>query len=75
MILWYMSKEVEDKVTHKIRQTFSFWSKLIVTGNASPNVCQNPSQSSILLHNGEPAWQPLTSTLNVTPPMVELLDG
>lgn len=26
-ILWYMSKEVEDEVTHEIRQTFSFWSK------------------------------------------------
>jgi hypothetical protein len=74
-ILWYMSKEVEDEVTHEIRQIFSFWSKLMVTGDASPNVCQYPSQTSILSRNGEPAWQPLTSTLDVAPPTVELLDG
>ena len=38
---------------------------------------QNPLQTSILLHNGEPVWQwqPLMSTLDVAPPMVELLDG
>jgi hypothetical protein len=74
-ILWYMSKEVEDEVTHEIRQTFSFWSKLMVTGDASPDVCQYPSQTSVLSRNGEPAWQPLTSTLDVAPPTVELLDG
>jgi hypothetical protein len=53
MILWYISKEVEDEVTHEIRQTFSFWSKLMVTGDTSPDVCQNPLQTSILSHNGE----------------------
>ncbi|KAL3806111.1 hypothetical protein ACHAXA_010709 [Cyclostephanos tholiformis] len=74
-LLWYMSKEVEDEVTREIKQTFSFWAKLLVTGDASPDVCQYPSQTSILSRNGEPAWQHLTSTLDVAPPTVELLDG
>jgi hypothetical protein len=74
MILWYMSKEVEDEVMHK-KQTFTFWAKLLVTGDASPDLCQYPLQTSILSRNGEPAWQHLTSTLDVAPPMVELLDG
>ncbi|KAL7548467.1 hypothetical protein ACHAWF_011748 [Thalassiosira exigua] len=74
-ILWYMSKEVEDESSHEITQNFSFWAKLLVTGDANPDVCQYPSQTSILSRNGDPAWQPLTNTVNVTPPIVELLDG
>eukprot|EP00584_Thalassiosira_punctigera_P006558 CAMPEP_0172537704 /NCGR_PEP_ID=MMETSP1067-20121228/9259_1 /TAXON_ID=265564 ORGANISM="Thalassiosira punctigera, Strain Tpunct2005C2" /NCGR_SAMPLE_ID=MMETSP1067 /ASSEMBLY_ACC=CAM_ASM_000444 /LENGTH=521 /DNA_ID=CAMNT_0013323059 /DNA_START=115 /DNA_END=1680 /DNA_ORIENTATION=- len=74
-ILWYMSKEIEDESSHQITQNFSFWAKLLVTGDATPDVCQYPSQSSILSRNGEPAWQPLTNTMDVIPPIVELLDG
>mmetsp|Transcript_2337 Transcript_2337/g.3436 ORF Transcript_2337/g.3436 Transcript_2337/m.3436 type:complete len:143 (-) Transcript_2337:280-708(-) len=74
-ILWYMSKEIEDETSHQISQDFSFWAKLLVTGDATPDVCQYPSQSSILSRNGEPAWQPLTSTADVMPPIVDLLDG
>ena len=74
-ILWYMSKEVEDKSTQKVKQSFSFWAKLLVTHGTSPDMCQYPSQTSILSHNGKPAWQHLTSTVDVAPPMVEFLDG
>ncbi|KAL7531136.1 hypothetical protein ACHAXR_003867 [Thalassiosira sp. AJA248-18] len=74
-ILWYMSKEVEDETSHEIVQNFSFWAKLLVTGDATPDVCQYPSQTSVLARNGETAWQPLTNTVNVATPIVELLDG
>ena len=70
-----MSKEVEDETTHEISQTFSFWAKLMVTGDASPDVCRYPSQTSVLSRNGEPAWQSLSSTVDMAPPIVELLDG
>lgn len=73
-ILWYMSKEVEDESTREITQCFSFWAKLHVTGDATPDVCQYPSQTSILSRNGDPAWQHLSNTLDVAPPTVELLD-
>ena len=69
-----MSKEVEDETTH-ISQTFSFWAKLLVTGDATPNVCQYPSTTGVLSRNGDPAWQCLTNTLNSEVPIVELLDG
>eukprot|EP00804_Cyclotella_cryptica_P002095 CCRYP_006516-RA/>CCRYP_006516-RA protein AED:0.09 eAED:0.09 QI:225/1/1/1/0.5/0.33/3/96/542 len=71
-ILWYMSKEVEDEATHEISQMFSFWAKLMVTGDASPDVCRYPSQTSILSRDGEPAWHSLTD--HIAPPIVELLD-
>ncbi|KAL7519325.1 hypothetical protein ACHAWX_004096 [Stephanocyclus meneghinianus] len=71
-ILWYMSKEVEDETTHEISQMFSFWAKLMVTGDASPDVCRYPSQTSILSRDGEPAWHSLTDQM--APPIVELLD-
>ena len=74
-LLWYLSKEVEDESTRDVKQSFSFWAKLLVTGDASPDECQYPSQTGILSRNGEPAWQHLTSTLDIAPPMVDLLDG
>lgn len=67
-----MSKEVEDETTHEISQMFSFWAKLMVTGDASPDVCRYPSQTSILSRDGEPAWHSLTDQM--APPIVELLD-
>ena len=70
-----MSKEVEDETSHEISQNFSIWGKLLVTGYAAPDVCQYPSQSNILSRNGEPAWQYLTNTVDVAPPIAELLDG
>jgi len=74
-ILWYMSKEVEDSTTHEITQVFSFWAKLMVIGDATPDICRYPSQTSILSRNSDPAWQPLASTRSINPPTVELLDG
>ena len=70
-----MSKEVEDKSTRKVKQSFSFWTKLLVTCDASPNMCQYFLQTSILSRNGEPVWQHLTSTVDVASLMVELLEG
>ena len=68
-----MSKEVEDDTNNnEIGQMFSFWAKLLVTGEASPDVCRYPSQTSILSRDGEPAWQSLN--VQITPPVVELLD-
>jgi len=72
-ILWYMSKEVENE-SGEISQVFSFWAKLMVTGDASSDVCRYPSQTSILSRNGDPAWQSLSSTRGTDPPIVELLD-
>lgn len=68
-----MSKEKVDG-SGRIEQNFSFWAKLMVTGEATPDICRYPSQTSILSRNGEPAWQPLTSTQTLDPPVVELLD-
>lgn len=70
-----MSKEVLDETTNVITQNFSFWAKLLVTGDATPEICQYPSPTSILSRNGDPAWQQLTSTLDVALPTVELLDN
>jgi len=72
-ILWYMSKEVTDQ-NGNIQQVFSFWAKLMVIGEATADVCRYPSQTSILSRNGEPAWQSLSSTRTITPPIVELMD-
>ena len=72
-ILWYMSKEVECG-NGEIKQVFSFWSKLMVIGDASPDICRYPSQTSILSRNGEAAWQSLSSTRATNPPVVELMD-
>ncbi len=69
-----MSKEVIDETTNEISQNFSFWAKLLVTGDATPDICQYPSQTSILSRNGDPAWQQLTTTMDVALPTVELLD-
>lgn len=69
-----------------VRQTFSFWAKLMVIGDASPEICCYPSQTSILTtpirngngeanpHHHQGGWQPLVSTQSVHPPTVELLD-
>jgi hypothetical protein len=67
-----MSKEVEDESTHEISQTFAFWAKLMVTGDALPDICRYPSQTTILSRN-EDAWQSLSD--QIEPPIVELLDG
>jgi len=69
-----MSKEVIDDTANEISQNFSFWAKLLVTGDATPDICQYPSQTSILSRNGDPAWQQLTTTMDVALPTVELLD-
>jgi hypothetical protein len=70
-----MSKEVIDDTANEISQNFSFWAKLLVTGDATPDICQYPSQTSILSRNGDPAWQQLTTTMDVALPTVELLDS
>lgn len=77
-ILWYMSKEiistggVAARVSN-VTQQFSYWAKLMVVGDASPDLCRYPSQSSILSSHGE-GWQTLPTTASLQPPVVELLD-
>lgn len=84
-ILWYMSKEVEvvptaamengegqhDTDERGVREIYSFWSKLMALGAASPDICRYPSQTSILARQGD-EWQSLALTQR--PPTVELLD-
>ncbi|CAB9523658.1 expressed unknown protein [Seminavis robusta] len=78
-ILWYISKEVlstenaEGVRAGAVTQTFSYWSKLMVVGDASPDICRYPSQTSILARHNE-GWQTLTTTRATRPPIVELLD-
>ena len=83
-ILWYLSKEVvstgsqsEMQATPspsgQITQVFSFWAKLMVVGDASPDICRYPSQSSILQRHGE-QWNSLATSRDLRPPIVELLD-
>lgn len=78
-ILWYISKEVialEDTGIARageVTQVFAFWAKLMVIGDASPDICRYPSQSSILSrHQAE--WQALSTTSATNPPTIELLD-
>lgn len=78
-ILWYMSKEDQDSATHEIVHIYSYWAKLMMVGDASPDVCRYPSQTSVLSRNGDPAWQTLALELDrgaitpLAPPIVELL--
>eukprot|EP00984_Skeletonema_dohrnii_P030039 scaffold21143_cov120-Skeletonema_dohrnii-CCMP3373.AAC.2 len=76
-ILWYMSKEEQDSTTHEITHRYSYWAKLMVSGDASPDVCRYPSQTSVLSRNGDPAWQTLSNNEPnnepISPPIVELL--
>lgn len=60
-------------IVGEITQVFSFWAKLMVIGDASPDICRYPSQSSILAHHGE-GWRSLSATRHIQPPTVELLD-
>jgi hypothetical protein len=61
-------------VTKEVYQTYSFWAKLADVGDASPDVCRYPSQTSILRRD-DPSfgWQSLSSTRLIQPPIVELL--
>jgi len=79
-ILWYMSKEVLSTETAEgdtragaVTQTFSYWSKLMVVGEASPDLCRYPSQTSVLARHNQ-RWNTLTPTLFTRTPTVELLD-
>jgi hypothetical protein len=74
-----LSKEVvatednEGVCVGDVIQTYSFWSKLMVIGDAKPDICRYPSQSSILATHNE-GWLALTTTLTIEPPTLELLD-
>lgn len=78
-ILWYLSKEIESTETRggvtevEVTQLFSFWSKLMVIGDASPDTCRYPSQTSILARHNE-RWQALATTRTTRAPIVELLE-
>lgn len=52
---------------------YSFWSRLMLIDDASPDMCQYPSPSCILATHGE-GWQVLATTATIDPPTVELLD-
>ena len=57
----------------EVTQTFAFWAKLMAIGDASPDICQYPSQSSVLARHGE-GWLALPVVSNLQLPIVELLD-
>ena len=73
-----MSKEVETisniASAGEITQVFSYWSKLVVSGEVPPAEYCYPSQTSVLSRNGDPAWQALSTAESAEPPIVELLD-
>jgi len=78
-LLWYCSKEVVALESNgeveagDVTQVFSFWAKLMVIGDATPDICQYPSQSSILASHQD-FWQTLPTIPTTQPPTVELLD-
>jgi hypothetical protein len=79
--LWYLSKEeiaAEDRIdvhAGEVVQQFSFWAKLMVVGDASPDICRYPSQTSILTrHDHTGGWKNLSTTPTAQPPIVELMD-
>jgi len=57
----------------EVIQNFAFWSKLMTIGDASPEICQYPSQSSVLARHEE-GWASLDVVADLQPPTVELLD-
>lgn len=76
-----MSKEIiaeedtDDVRAGDVTQIFSFWAKLMVIGDASTDICRYPSQTSILTRdNRTEGWQNLSTTRDIQPPIVELLD-
>jgi hypothetical protein len=71
-ILWYMSKEVETE-DGAVRQEFSFWAKLMVSGQGTPDICRYPSQTSVLQKDGNEAWLALSPNETMQSPIVELL--
>lgn len=85
-VLWYMSKEIEPTnnssasisnrpANREKPQQFSFWAELLRNGEASEDECRYPSQTSVLSRNGARAWQALEHTVNLNPPIVELIDS
>jgi len=72
-ILWYMSKEVESE-NGEVKQEFSFWAKLMVSGQGTPDIGRYPSQTSILQRDGNEAWLSLAQNQTMQSPIVELLD-
>lgn len=70
-----MSKETWSERTEAVSQTFSFWAKLMTLGgDATPDTCRYPSQTSILAGEGDAGWQSLTNVVPAQAPTVELLD-
>lgn len=75
-ILWYLSKGVEATEARDGVQkveVFSYWAKLMVIEDTSPDICRYPSQSSILARLNE-GWQGLYTTGSMRSPTIELLD-
>lgn len=77
--MWYLSKEVISTETdnddeNSVTQAFSFWSRLMTTADAHDEICQYPSQTSRLSRRGDVGWQNLSTTLAISPPVVELYD-
>mmetsp|Transcript_9136 Transcript_9136/g.11265 ORF Transcript_9136/g.11265 Transcript_9136/m.11265 type:complete len:328 (+) Transcript_9136:70-1053(+) len=77
-ILWYMSKEIivpnSTGGVAELDEEFSFWARLLGSGDAPNEICVYPSATSILSHNGEPGWQALSHNITMTPPQLEILD-
>jgi hypothetical protein len=66
--------ETDDVRAGHVDQLFSFWAKLMVLSDASPDTSYYPSQSSVLQLSEEEGWQTLETTPTLEPPVVELLD-
>jgi hypothetical protein len=69
------SEDNSERPVGEISQRFSFWANLMETGNASPEICRYPSQTSILTRHGQAeGWHSLSTTRTIQPPVVELLE-
>lgn len=88
-LLWYASKEVlvpndtplqANSTEHTcyryaIAPQYNFFARLAMLGDAlDDDLCQYPSQSSILQRQGDAGWQSLSNSRQIHPPTVELLE-
>jgi len=72
-----MSKETETTDPCGLlpvkKSTYSFYAPLMLAGNAPPEFCTYPSQTSALRHQNQ-EWGNLIGTLGRQPPTVEIID-
>jgi uncharacterized cupin superfamily protein len=65
----------DSSFSHTIAPQYNFFARLAMIGDAlDDDLCQYPSQSSILQRQGDAGWQSLSNSREIHPPTVELLE-